>query len=144
MNQPLNILVVDDDPMILEVFEDYFGSSKDYSIITARDGLQALATCQSNKVDFCFTDLKMPKMDGMELISKIQQVDRTIPVVVMTGYPSSESAIATLKNGVVDFLVKPFKIEGIILTIQNVLKKRDLFLENMLLKEEIKSNHKRG
>jgi len=142
MRDPLNVLVVDDDPMILEALEDYFGSTKDYSILTARDGSQALAMFQSNRVDFCFTDLKMPKMDGMEFINKLQQVDSTIPIVVMTGYPSSESAIATLKNGVVDFLVKPFKIDGIGLTIQNVLQKRDLFVENILLKEEIQSNQR--
>lgn len=142
MNQALSILVVDDDPMILEVFEDFFRSSTGYTVITARDGAQALAACRSNTVDFCFTDLKMPKMDGMEFIRHIQQLDRTIPVVVMTGHPSSESAIETLKNGVVDFLVKPFKIDSIGLTIQKVLEKRDLFVENILLKEEVASNQR--
>jgi putative nucleotidyltransferase with HDIG domain len=142
MSEALNILVVDDDPMILEVFEDFLGSTKGYSVITARNGAQALAMCQSNRVDFCFTDLKMPEMGGIEFISKIQNVDNTIPIVAMTGYPSSDTAIATIKNGVVDFLVKPFKIEGIGLTIQNALGKRDLLVENTLLKEEVKSNRR--
>lgn len=142
MSQSLSILVVDDDPLVLECFEDYLRSSTDHAVITARDGMQALAACRSRRVDFCFTDLKMPKMDGIEFIRKIQQVDRTIPVVVMTGHPSSQSAIETLKNGVVDFLVKPFKIEGIGLTIQKALEKRDLFVENLLLKQEAASNQR--
>jgi response regulator RpfG family c-di-GMP phosphodiesterase len=142
MSQALNILVVDDDPQILEVFEEFFESTKDYSVITAQNGAQALTMCQNNRVDFCFTDLKMPEMDGIEFIDKIQNVDNTIPVVAMTGYPSWDNAIATMKNGVVDFLVKPFKIESIGLTIQNALEKRDLLVENMLLKEEVKSNRR--
>jgi putative nucleotidyltransferase with HDIG domain len=142
MNEALNILVVDDDPLILEVFEDFLGSTKNYAVLTAPNGVQALELCQSNRVDFCFTDLRMPEMDGIEFISKIQNVDNTIPVVVMTGYPSSDTAIATIKNGVVDFLVKPFKIESIGLTIQSALGKRDLLVENTLLKEEVKSNRR--
>lgn len=139
MNERLNVLVVDDDPAILEAFLDFFESTEGYSIMTAQNGPQALEMCQNSKVDFCFTDLKMPEMDGIELVSKIQGLDNTIPVVMMTGYPSSEKAIATLKNGVVDFLVKPFRIEGVELTIQKALGKRELFIENMLLKEELKS-----
>jgi response regulator RpfG family c-di-GMP phosphodiesterase len=142
MTERLNILVVDDDPAILEVFADSLSAAEDYSIITASDGEEALEICRSSKVDFCFTDLRMPEMDGIELVSKIHGVDNTIPVVVMTGYPSSESAIATLKNGVVDFLVKPFKMDGIRLTIRNVLEKRALLIENMLLKQEVKSKQR--
>ena len=142
MGEPLNILVVDDDPMILEGFEDFLGATRGYSVITANNGAQALALCRSKKVDFCFTDLKMPEMDGIEFISQIHNMDNTIPVVVMTGYPSSDTAIATIKNGVVDFLVKPFKIESVVLTIQNAIEKRDLLVENTLLKEEVKSNRR--
>lgn len=139
MSEHMNILVIDDDEMILEVFKDFFHSTKAYSLLTAGDGAKALEICEQNKVDFCFTDLNMPGMDGMEFIRRIQGVDNTIPVVVMTAYPSMDSAIATLKNGVVDFLVKPFRMQGIELTIQNALEKRALLVENMLLKNEIKS-----
>ena len=133
MTERLNILVVDDDPAMLEAFADSLSAEEDYSIITASDGEEALEICRNNNVDFCFTDLRMPEMDGIELVSKIHDVDNTIPVVVMTGFPSSESAIATLKNGLVDLLVKPFKVEGIRSTIRNALEKRDLLIENMLL-----------
>jgi response regulator RpfG family c-di-GMP phosphodiesterase len=138
MSEPLNILVVDDDEMILEVFKDFLHGTGTYSILTARDGAEALKIIGHRKVDFCFTDLNMPGMDGIEFSKKIHEVDNTIPVVVMTGYPSTDSAIATLKHGVVDFLVKPFHIGEIKLTIRRVLEQKALFIENMLLKEEIK------
>jgi response regulator RpfG family c-di-GMP phosphodiesterase len=138
MNKQLNVLVVDDDPGILDMFEEFFDGKPDYSIRTAPDGAAALDVCRHGKVDFCFTDLYMPGMDGIKLVNLIHELDNTIPVVVMTGYPSTEGAIATLKNGVVDFLVKPFKTDGIGPTIQRALTKRDLFVENLFLKEEIK------
>jgi response regulator RpfG family c-di-GMP phosphodiesterase len=129
MIERLNILVVDDDDRVLEVFKDSFEKRDVYSIVMARDGIEALETCRQTRVDFCFTDLNMPGMDHAQ--------DNTIPVVVMTGYPSADRAISTLRNGVVDFLVKPFKIDKIELTIRRALEKRALFLENIFLKKEI-------
>ena len=128
MSEQLNILVVDDDERILEVFKDFFDKRGVYSILMARDGVEALGTCQRTRVDFCFTDLNMPGMDGAEFVRRVQGVDNTIPVVVMTGYPSADSVIATLRNGVVDFLVKPFKINDIEFTIRRTLQKRALFV----------------
>jgi len=134
----MNILVVDDDEMILEIFKDFLHRIGTYSILTARDGTEAVKILERRKVDFCFTDLNMPEMDGVEFAKKIHELDNTIPVVVMTGYPSMDNAIATLKHGVVDFLVKPFHIGDIELTIRRALEQKALFVENMLLKEEIK------
>lgn len=142
MSEHLNVLVVDDDEMILEVFKDFFHRMGGYSILTARDGVEALEICQQNKVDFCFTDLNMRGMDGIEFTRKVHAFDNTIPVVVITGYPSTDNAITTLRNSVVDFLVKPFKIEEIQLTIRRALEKKALFVENMLLKEEIKGKER--
>jgi len=138
----MNILVVDDDEMILEIFEDFLNSMDTRSVLTAKDGVEALDLCRNNKIDFCFTDLNMPGMDGIEFVKRVHQLDNTLPVVVMTGYPSADNAIATLKSGVVDFLVKPFKMEEIELTIRRVLEKRALFVENVLLKEELEGKER--
>ncbi|MBW1744178.1 MAG: response regulator, partial [Deltaproteobacteria bacterium] len=113
MSDTLNILVVDDDEVILQVFTDFLQRKEEYSILTARDGTEALEIILQNKVDFCFTDLHMPGMDGVAFTLKIHEFDNTLPVVVMTGYPSMDNAITTLKHGVVDFLVKPFHIGDI-------------------------------
>lgn len=142
MSELLNILVVDDDEVILQVFKDFLHGRGSYSILTARDGTEALKILGKSKVDFCFTDLNMPGMDGIEFTRNIHKLYNTIPVVVMTGYPSTDNTIATLKHGVVDFLVKPFHINEIEMTIKRALEKKALFVENMLLKEEVKGKER--
>jgi len=128
--------------VILQVFTDFLQRREEYAILTARDGAEALKIVQQKKVDFVFTDLHMPGMDGVEFTMKIHELDNTLPVVVMTGYPSMDNAITTLKHGVVDFLVKPFHIGDIELTIKRVLEQKTLLVENMLLKEEVKGKER--
>jgi putative nucleotidyltransferase with HDIG domain len=142
MNEDLTILVVDDEPLVRDIFEDYFESFTDYSVLTACDGLEALEIIENEDVDCCFTDLSMPRLDGLELTKRIHSLDNTIPVVVMTGHPTMDKAIKTLKSGVVDFLTKPFQIDEIIPTIERVMKERSLFVENMLLRKEAAQSKK--
>jgi len=143
MNEQLNILVVDDDETVLETFEEYFGSAEDrYSLITARNGADAIDICGETKVDFCFTDLYMPQVDGIEFVNRLRKLDNTIPVVVMTGYPTTDNAIATLKGGVLDFLKKPFGGDEIGKVLESALTKRSKFVDTLFSKEE-KSNRDR-
>ncbi len=142
MDKHLNILVVDDEENIREIFKEYLESVDNYNVMTAKDGFEALEIITSEEVHCCFTDISMPRMDGIELTNKIQHYDNTIPVVVMTGYPSLDNAIKILKNGVVDFLPKPVKIEQLPITVEKVTRERSLFIENVLLKEEAKKNEK--
>jgi len=142
MNENLRILVVDDEECILDIFKSYFEFAPDYTLLTASDGLEALEIIKTDQISCCFTDLAMPKLDGLELARRIYQYDNTIPVVVMTGYPSMDIAIETLKNGVVDFITKPFNMEQILPTISKVISARSTFVENILLKEEIEKSKK--
>jgi response regulator RpfG family c-di-GMP phosphodiesterase len=142
MTTHLKILVVDDEEPIRHVFKNYIESTTDHKVLTACDGLEALQIISENEIDCCFTDLSMPVLDGLELAQKIQTNDSTIPVVVMTGYPSMDNAIKTLKNGVADFLTKPVNMEQLPLTIEKVMRERALLLDNLLLKEEAKKNEK--
>ena len=140
MDENLNILVVDDEECILDVFKRYFESETNHTLFTASDGFEAFEIIRSESINCCFTDLAMPRLDGLELARKIYQYDNTIPVVVMTGYPSMDIAIETLKNGVVDFITKPFQMEQILPTISKVINARSDLVENILLKEEIKKS----
>ena len=142
MNDHLNILVVDDEEVILTIFREYFESFSNHTVLTAGNGLEALETIKKEEIDCCFTDLSMPKLDGVELIKRIHHYDNTIPVVVMTGYPSMDNAIKTLKSGVVDFLTKPIKMNQLSITVERVMRERALFTNNILLKEEAKKNNK--
>ncbi|NOX34434.1 MAG: response regulator [Deltaproteobacteria bacterium] len=135
-NDPIKILVVDDEEGILDVSEGYF-QRKGYEVYTAGNGIEALEVLKRVKVECVFTDINMPMMDGLELAEKIREKESTLPVVVMTGYPSLENSIQTLKNGVVDYLIKPVNLEQMELTLRRILRERELFIENLILKEEV-------
>ncbi len=132
------ILFVDDEESILDVASEYF-SIKGYQVYTARNGAEALSVLEKEQIDCCFTDINMPVMDGLELAENINKRDNTIPVVIMTGFPSLENTIRTLKNGVVDFLIKPINLNQLELCLKRVLNQQHLFVENILLKKEIES-----
>ncbi len=142
MNEDLTILVVDDEAYIRDIFKDYFEIATGYTVFTACDGLEALDIIEKEEVDCCFTDLSMPRLDGLELTRRIHLIDNTIPVVVMTGNPTMDNAIETLKNGVVDFLTKPFRIDQILPTIRRVMAERAFFVENILLRKEAEQGRK--
>jgi len=137
MNENLKILVVDDEEIIRNIFKEYLESTKTYSVLTAVDGLEALEIVKTEEIDCCITDLSMPRMDGVELTERIQAYDSSIPIIIITGYPSIDNAVNTLKNGVVDFLTKPIKMDQLPLTIEKIMRERSLFIDNILLKEEV-------
>ena len=132
----IKILVVDDEEGILDVTEEYF-QRKGYQVHTALSGTQALEILKEVRIDCVFTDINMPEMDGLELAERLRGIENTIPVVVMTGYPSLENSIQTLKNGVVDYLIKPVNLEQMELALRRILRERGLFIENLILKEEV-------
>ena len=137
MNENLKILVVDDEEIIRNIFKEYLESTRTYSVLTAVDGLEALEIIKIEEIDCCITDLSMPRMDGVELTERIQAYDSSIPIIIITGYPSIDNAVKTLKNGVVDFLTKPIKMDQLPLTIEKIMRERSLFIDNILLKEEV-------
>ena len=135
------ILFVDDEESILNVVTEFF-RRRGYHILTARNGAEAMKIIDNEKVDCCFTDINMPVMNGLDLAENIRLHDNTMPVIVMTGYPSLENTIQTIKNGVVDFLIKPVNLKQMELCMQRVLRQRGLFIENVLLKEEVQSKER--
>ncbi len=130
------VLFVDDEESLLEIAREYFGG-KGYRLITAGNGAEALDVLSRESVDCCFTDINMPEMDGLALARAIRRIDNTIPVVVMTGFPSMDKSIDTLKNGVVDFLIKPVRLEEMEVCLRRVLRERRLFVANLFLKKEV-------
>jgi len=139
--QTETILFVDDEESILNVASEFF-KRQGYQTFTASNGVEALDVLKNEKVDCCFTDINMPEMNGLDLAENIRLHDNTMPVIVMTGYPSLENTIQTIKNGVVDFLIKPVNLKQMELCMRRVLRQRSLFVENILLKEEVKSKER--
>ncbi len=135
------LLFVDDEESILEVASEYF-EAKGYDILTAQNGREATEILAASKIDCCFTDINMPEMDGLELAEHIRQVDNTIPVIIMTGYPSLDNTIRTLKNGVVDFLIKPVNLNQLEICVKRVLRERQLFVNNLFLTKEVEGKER--
>jgi putative nucleotidyltransferase with HDIG domain len=135
------LLFVDDEESILDIAESYFGG-RGYTVLTASNGREAVEILGKSRIDCCFTDINMPEMDGLELAEYIRKYDNTVPVVVMTGFPSLDNTIHTLKNGVVDFLVKPVNLNQMELSVQRVLRERRLFIDNVILSKEVEGKAK--
>jgi putative nucleotidyltransferase with HDIG domain len=135
------LLFVDDEESILEVASEYF-NAKGYNILTAENGRVAADIIAKQKIDCCFTDINMPEMDGLELAEHIRMVDNTIPVITMTGYPSLDNTIRTLKNGVVDFLIKPVNLNQLEICVKRVLRERQLFIKNIFLAKEVEGKRR--
>ena len=135
------LLIVDDEESILQLVGQYF-RRRGYRILTAPTGAQALALLGQETVDCCFTDIHMPGMSGLELAERIHDIDSSLPVIVMTGHPSLETSIQTLKQGVVDFLIKPVNLKQMELSFQRVQRQRRMFMENLLLKQEVKGKER--
>ena len=119
------ILVVDDEEDIREVLSQ--GLSKfGYRVAIAESAEAALGIFKPGFFDVVITDLKMPKMDGLDLIRIIRKKDPGVAFFVITGYPSLESAVETLSQGVYDYIIKPFHLGEIRIRIHRVLDKKQL------------------
>ena len=92
--------------------------------MVAEDGQRALDILTSDRFDVVLTDLKMPGLDGMELISRIRDIYRDIPIIIMTGYPSLESALDAIRNKVDDYIIKPFNINQLFKAVKKAVKER--------------------
>ena len=109
MPAPLDVLIVDDEPKICQILEQIL-SARSCSVRAAHDGLEALAQFQQQPAEIVITDIKMPKMNGLELLRELKHLDPLLNVVVITAYPSVEGAVDAMKYGACDFITKPFDI----------------------------------
>lgn len=124
------VLVVEDDPRVLRLLTDLLKADQ-YEVITATDGEAGLRTFTPGEIDVVVTDVKMPKMDGIEMMKAIKALDPNVEVIVLTGYGTLEMTIDVLRNGGYDFLKKPDEIpQRIRPTVQRAFEKRQLGLEN--------------
>ena len=130
------VLVVDDEKFIRDILADFLGM-EGYTVRTAEDGESALAELSRAKYDLVISDLKMPKMGGIELLQEVARVDPAAITVIMTGFGTVETAIDAMKRGAYDYILKPFKVEEVIHIVQRGLDKQRLAAENLRLKEAV-------
>jgi len=120
MSEQPSILIVDDELLIRDLLYDFF-SSHGWDIATAENGSKALGILKDKDIDLVLTDLKMPEMDGMDLTRQMRDDYPDIPVVIMTGFPSVDSAVAALRSRVADYVTKPFNINELYKIVQSHL-----------------------
>jgi DNA-binding NtrC family response regulator len=132
-----SILIVDDEKAIRENLAKYLSS--EYVTYTASNGLEAIQTINDNSdIDLIITDLKMPDMDGMELLEKIQAGRTDIVTILATGFSTIESAVDAMRKGAYDYLTKPLDLNKLDITIKNALENKKLKSENIQLKKQIR------
>ncbi|MBI5755850.1 MAG: response regulator [Nitrospirae bacterium] len=138
------ILVVDDDEDILELIERHL-SNRGYEILTAYDGEQALSLLDKIKFDLIITDLKMPKIDGMEVLRRAKEKDPNIEVVILTGHGTMDSVIEALRDGgAFDYLNKPLhNIKQLSFVTKKALERKRLRIENQQLLNTLRETNTR-
>ena len=128
------ILLADDDANLRRVLEFQL-TEAGYKVTTASDGAEALETFTKNDFDSVITDLRMPKMSGLEFLEKIKTINSEIPVIVITAFGEVETAVAAMKAGAYDYINKPFNRDEILLTLERALNFSQTKNENLRLRE---------
>ncbi|MBF0430993.1 MAG: sigma-54-dependent Fis family transcriptional regulator [Fibrobacteria bacterium] len=135
------ILLVDDEKSILDALSRAL-SGVDCKILTALDGLNALQVIRKTSPEIVITDLRMPKMNGIQLLEKIKEINDSIQIIVITGHGTIEDAVNAMKKGAYDFITKPFKKQQIVAVVQRAMEKALLLQENINLKQKLKKSRK--
>ncbi len=130
------VLVVDDEKFIRDILADFLGM-EGYVVRTAEDGSSAVNELARARYDMVISDLKMPRMGGLELLKEVARTHPDTLTVIMTGFGTVETAIDAMKRGAYDYILKPFKVEEIVHIVQRGLEKRRLAAENLRLREAL-------
>jgi len=119
---PEKILVVDDEPDMLRLLSMILRDKTAYDVTTTNNPVEALELARKGGFDILITDLKMPGLDGIELLNAVRGFDPDIPIIIITAYATAESAAEAMDKNAFDFITKPFRKEQIIFTIDRAVK----------------------
>ena len=133
---PERILVVDDEPNMLRLLKTILMDKTGYEVTTTNNPLEVSKLLQEDRYHVVVTDLKMPLVDGMDLIEIIRKIDRTLPIIIITAYGTIETAEEAVQKGAYDFITKPFRKETILITIRRALEWRRMQEELQALKNQ--------
>ena len=131
------LLVVDDELLLRDVLYDYL-TRQGYNVTLAASGERAVELAARQKFHLALVDIKMTGMTGLEVTVELKKIDQQLIVIIMTGYPSLNSAVTAIKSGAAEYIVKPFRLEELKRIIRKNLETLDTEYENLKLKERIR------
>jgi DNA-binding NtrC family response regulator len=131
---PARILAVDDEPNMLRLLKTVITDRTDYEVVTTNNPLEVARLLHDEHFDLVISDLKMPMVDGMDVIDITKKVDPTIPIIMITAYGTIETAEEAVQKGAYDFITKPFRRETILITIKRALEWKAMHGELAALK----------
>ena len=136
----VNILIVDDEKSIRETLKIIF-NNLNYKVFTAQDGFEAINIIKSNIIDIMVTDLRMPLMDGTELMQQALNIDSSIETIFISAYADIKAAVKVVKMGAFDYIEKSFSTDELIFTIEKAIELRKLKEENRSLRRRIEGKY---
>ncbi len=133
------VLVVDDDPGVREAFR--LALEDQYDLVEAADGRQALGVLRERPVDLVLLDIRLPEMDGIEVLERIKALDESVEVILVTAVKTVRTAVAAMKLGAFDYVTKPFDEDELLALIRRALERRSLQREVAFLRSELERRH---
>jgi DNA-binding NtrC family response regulator len=143
MNDPPRILIIDDEEIALTNLEHIL-KKQDYAIVTADTGPKGLERVRSDQFDVVLTDLRMEKVDGLQILEESRQLNPSCEVIMITGYATVDSAITAIKMGAYHYISKPYRIEEVRKIVAEAVEKIRLREENLQLKKDLKRLKEKG
>lgn len=136
------ILIIEDEEAIRRVLVSILSEENDsYLVEVAEDGVVGLEKIKNNDYDLVLCDIKMPRMDGVELLEAAKKIDSELPIVMISGHGDMETAINTMRLGAFDYISKPPDLNRLLNTVRNALDKKKLVVENKILKKKVSKKH---
>ncbi|TPG42268.1 sigma-54-dependent transcriptional regulator [Flavobacterium pectinovorum] len=136
------ILIIEDEASIRRVLVKILSEENDtYQVDEAEDGIAGLEKIKNNDYDLVLCDIKMPKMDGVEVLEETKKIKPEIPMVMISGHGDMETAIHTMRLGAFDYISKPPDLNRLLNTVRNALDKKQLVVENKILKKKVSKNY---
>lgn len=135
------VLIIDDERYIRNSIKDIL-KFEGYDVVLAEDGLEGITAVKTESPDIIFCDIKMPKIEGLEVLERVKSFAPEIPFIIMTGHGTIDTAIETIKMGAYDFIEKPLDLNRILITIKNATEKSELIKETKSLKVKVSKKYK--
>ena len=132
------ILIVEDEESIRRVLKKILSEEdKSHEIVEAENGIEALNFIKKNQLDLIISDIKMPKVDGIEVLAYVKNNNPDVPVIMISGHGDLDLAVDCMKKGAYDYISKPPDLNRLLTTVRNALDRNKLVVENRLLKKRI-------